>query len=114
MASICARQDLTNNADPVLVADDGLSFDADTKFSASQDVAGAYLELNLPFVVSAMNVPLVRGFDFTFAYRFEWFELSGIDPADGVTAVTRNFETGVPKFAVRYAPVPGSHFTRIL
>ncbi len=53
------RQDLSQNADPILVADDGLGFDADTKFKAEQKVAAAYLELNIPFVSSTMKVPLV-------------------------------------------------------
>ena len=51
-----------------------------------------------------MNVPLVHNLDFTFAWRYERFELSGIDPADEVTATTRTLETDVPKFALRWAP----------
>ena len=98
-------QELSQNGDPILVAHDGLGFDAGSKFKAEQEVAAAYLELNIPFVSSTMKVPLVYNFDFTFAYRYERFEISGIDPADGITESTRILETGVPKFAVRWAPV---------
>ena len=52
-----------------------------------------------------MKVPLVHNFDFTFAYRYERFEISGIDPADGITESTRILQTDVPKFALRWAPV---------
>ena len=99
------RQELSQNADPILVADDGLGFEADTKFKAEQKVAAAYLELNIPFVSSTMNVPFVYSFDFTFAYRYERFEMSGIDPADGITESKQILQTDVPKFAVRWAPV---------
>lgn len=99
------RQDLTQKGDPVLAADDALGFDADTRFDARQEVAAAYVELNIPFVTSAMNVTLVHNLDFTFAYRFEHFEISGIDPADGITSSKQILETDVPKFALRWAPV---------
>ena len=99
------RQDLSHEADPILVADDAIGFDADTRFDAEEEVVAAYIELNIPFVTSAMNVPLLHAFDFTFAYRFEHFEISGIDPADGITHAKQILETDVPKFAVRWAPV---------
>ena len=99
------RQELSQNADPILVADDGLGFEADTKFKAEQKVAAAYLEVNIPFVSSTMKVPLVYNFDFTFAYRYERFEMSGIDPADGITESKQTLQTDVPKFALRWAPV---------
>jgi len=99
------RQDLSQEGDPILVADDALGFDADTEFNAKQEVAAGYLELNIPFVTSEMNVPLVHNFDFTFAYRFERFEISGIDPADGITHAQQVLETDVPKFALRWAPM---------
>ena len=98
------RQDLSENGDPILVADDALGFDAETKFEAEQEVAAAYVELNIPFVTSAMNVPLVHNFDFTFAWRYEHFEFSGIDPVDESTHSKQIMETDVPKFAVRWAP----------
>jgi iron complex outermembrane receptor protein len=99
------RQDLSHRGDPVLVAGDALGFDADTRFNADQKVAAAYAELHVPLVTSAMNVPLLHNLDFTFAYRFEHLQLSGIDPADGITHTTRVLETDVPKFALRWAPV---------
>jgi iron complex outermembrane receptor protein len=99
------RQDLSKKGDPILVADDALGFDADTKFNAEQEVAAAYVELNIPFVTSTMNVPFVHNFDFTFAWRYEHFEMSGIDPVDEVTQSKQILETDVPKFAVRWAPV---------
>jgi iron complex outermembrane receptor protein len=99
------RQDLSQNGDPILVAHDGLGFEAGTKFKAEQKVAAAYLELNIPFVSSTMNVPLVHNFDFTFAYRYERFEMSGIDPADGITESKQTLQTDVPKFALRWALV---------
>ena len=57
MASVgfTCRQDLSKKGDPILVADDALGFDADTKFNAEQEVAAAYVELNIPFVTSTMN-----------------------------------------------------------
>src|SRR5204862_2035946 len=37
--------------------------------------------------------------------RYERFEISGIDPADGITESTQILQTDVPKFALRWAPV---------
>jgi outer membrane receptor protein involved in Fe transport len=87
------------------VADDGLSYETETKYDADQDIWAGYLELNLPLITSTMNVPMVRNLNLDFAYRYERFDINGIDPADGKTHVSKVLDTGAPKFALRWQPV---------
>ena len=99
------REELTHAGDPVLVAADSLGYDANTQFDAEQEVGATYVELNIPIVTSAMEVQLLHNLDFTFAWRYEHFEISGTNPADGITPSEQILETDVPKFALRWAPV---------
>lgn len=98
------HEELDQVPDPILVAGDQLGFNASTIFHTKKDVAAAFVEINIPLVSSTMKIPGVYSSDFSFAWRYESFDIHGADPAD----VTRNAEiklqTDVPKFALRYAP----------
>ncbi|MBA3386117.1 MAG: TonB-dependent receptor, partial [Chthoniobacterales bacterium] len=98
------HQELSQVPDPILVAGDQLGFNAAPAFDTQQDVSAAFLELNIPLVSSTMNIPGVHNLDFTFAWRYEHFDIRGADPADGTRDTQIILKTDVPKFAVRYAP----------
>lgn len=51
-----------------------------------------------------MKIPGVYSCDFSFAWRYERFDIRGANPADVTRAAEINLQTDVPKFALRYAP----------
>ncbi|MDQ6912148.1 MAG: TonB-dependent receptor [Verrucomicrobiota bacterium] len=98
------HEELLQIPDPILVAGDVLGFQPSVPLDTEQDVSAAFLELNIPIVSSTMKVPGIYNADFTFAWRYEHFDITGTDPLDLTRRAERTFATDVPKFALRYAP----------
>ena len=76
------NEKLSQHADPILLSGDVLGFFPLVAFETEQDVYAGFVELNLPLVSSTMNIPGVHNLDFTFAHRYERFEIRGADPVD--------------------------------
>ena len=98
------NEQLSQNADPILLSGDVLGFSPAVAFDTEQDVYAGFIELNIPLVSSTMNIPGVHNLDFTFAHRYERFEIRGADPTDPTIRAEQILKTDVPKFAIRYAP----------
>lgn len=98
------REELSQSADPILLSGDVLGFEAATAFDTEQDVYAGFVEVNIPLVSSTMNIPGIHNLDFTFAHRYERFEIRGADPTAPATRAEQILKTDVPKFALRYAP----------
>ena len=78
-----------------------LGFNANAPFSYHQEVNSYFGELQVPLVVSSMNIPGVRSLDASVAYRYEEF-----DDKDQFTKLTSSFNNGGNvRVSVRYQPV---------
>jgi outer membrane receptor protein involved in Fe transport len=95
--------------DPVQAAGDQLGFNQAPNFKFTTDVDSFFTELAFPIVTSTMNVPFVRSFDITIAWRYENF-----DHRDNFFKTTSQFTNanededfgGSPRISLRYQPIP--------
>jgi len=94
--------------DPVQVAGDQLGFNQSPNTKTKQEVDSVFTELYFPIVTSTMNVPFVRSFDITLAWRYEKF-----DDEDQFTDRKASFDNanadedfgGAPRVSLRYQPI---------
>ena len=94
--------------DPVQAGGDQLGFNQAPNTKTTQEVTSYFFELAFPFVTSTMNIPLVRSFDVTIAWRYEKFEDS-----EQLTKLRASFDNinddedfgGTPRIAIRYQPI---------
>jgi iron complex outermembrane receptor protein len=101
--------------DPVQVAGDQLGFNASPVTKTHQKVDSVFVELDIPFVTSTMNVPFVRSLDFSAAWRYEKFHdedqeplLPAFEPVTSASFDNRNHNEdfgGTPRFTLRYQPI---------
>ena len=101
-----------NIADPVLAAGNQLGFNQGVNTSTSQEVSSVFLELGLPFVTSAMNIPFVRSLDLDLAWRYEKFtdtdKLSPNPARNHASFENVNPDEdfgGSPRVSLRYQPI---------
>ncbi len=87
--------------DTVQAAGDQLGFNAAANNSFHQEVNSYFGELQVPLVISTMNIPFVRSLDASVAYRYEEF-----DNKDQFTKRTSEFNNnGDVRVSLRYAPI---------
>src|ERR1700686_3294537 len=99
--------------DPVQAAGDQLGFNQAANIKALQEVDSVFLELGIPIVTSAMNVPFVRSFDMDLAWRYEKFNDTDQQPLVPANR-TASFENvnhdedfgGTPRVSPPHKPVP--------
>ena len=60
--------------DPVQAAGDQLGFNQSPLTKYRQEVDSVFGEITIPFVTSTMNIPFVRSFEVSAAYRYEKFD----------------------------------------
>ncbi|MGZ5552208.1 MAG: TonB-dependent receptor domain-containing protein, partial [Chthoniobacterales bacterium] len=95
--------------DPVEAAGDQLGFNQAPNTKTLQKVNSVFTELNFPIVTSTMNVPFIRSFEISIAWRYEKF-----DDKDQFTHQTASFENknpdedfgGSPRLSIRWQPIP--------
>ncbi|MGZ4984536.1 MAG: TonB-dependent receptor domain-containing protein, partial [Chthoniobacterales bacterium] len=95
--------------DPVQAAGDQLGFNQSPNTKTLQKVDSIFTELNFPIVTSTMNVPFVRSFELSIAWRYEKFT-----DKDQYTHATASFKNknpdenfgGSPRLSLRYQPIP--------
>lgn len=86
--------------DPVQVRGDQLGTGAAPLSKSEGETKSFFGELNVPLVVSTMNVPGIRSLEFAAAFRYEQFENK-----DLFTKRTASFDNGgTPRFSIRYQP----------
>ncbi len=98
-------------ADPTQAANDQLGFNggADAKFTQSVD--SVFGELSIPFVTSTLNIPGVRSFEISLAYRYEKFDdtnnfnNTAINSASFDNANPNEDFGGSPRLTIRYQPI---------
>ena len=94
--------------DPVQAAGDQLGFNQAPNTKTTQEVDSFFTELNFPIVISTMNVPFVRSFDISIAWRYEKFAMR-----DNYTKLKASFDNvnededfgGTPRVSLRYQPI---------
>ena len=94
--------------DPVQAAGDQLGFNQAPNTKTTQDAESVFAELTVPIVISTMNIPFVRSFDISIAWRYEKF-----DDRDNYTKQTASFDNinedenfhGTPRLTMRYQPI---------
>ena len=103
--------------DPVQAAGNQLGFNQAPNTKVLQEVDSVFLELGVPIVTSAMNVPFVRSLDMDLAWRYEKFKDTDQTPLDPSRAHAsfdnanqdENFG-GTPRVSLRYQPIPDLTF----
>jgi iron complex outermembrane receptor protein len=103
--------------DPVQAAGNQLGFNQAPNTKVLQEVDSVFLELGVPIVTSAMNVPFVRSLDMDLAWRYEKFKDTDQTPLDPNRAHAsfdnvnqdENFG-GTPRVSLRYQPIPDLTF----
>jgi iron complex outermembrane receptor protein len=103
--------------DPVQAAGNQLGFNQAPNTKVLQEVDSVFLELGVPIVTSAMNVPFVRSLDVDLAWRYEKFKDTDQTPLDPNRAHAsfdnvnqdENFG-GTPRVSLRYQPIPDLTF----
>ncbi len=95
--------------DPTQAAGDQLGFSAATPFYFHQEVNSYFGELQVPLVISSMNVPFVRSLEAAVAYRYEEFDNKdqfGDGTSTGQPKRTSSFNNnGDVRISLRYAPI---------
>jgi iron complex outermembrane receptor protein len=94
--------------DAVQAAGDQLGFNQAPNTKTVQEASSFFTELNFPIVTSTMNVPFVRSFDISLAWRYEKF-----DDRDSYTKLQASFDNinddedfgGTPRVSLRYQPI---------
>ena len=95
--------------DPTQNAGDQLGFNAAPNTKFEQVVNSVFMELTFPIITSTMNIPWVRSFELSAAWRYEKF-----DDKDQYTHRTASFDNvnedenfgGTPRLSMRYQPIP--------
>lgn len=95
-------------ADPTQAQNDQLGFNggADSKYTTEVD--SVFAELGLPIVTSTMNIPGVRSFEISLAYRYEKFDETDNANKRDATFDNANPEEdfgGSPRVSIRYQPI---------
>jgi iron complex outermembrane receptor protein len=105
--------------DPVQSSADPVGFGATPLFKHRQEVDSWFFEFGIPLVTSMMNVPLVRAFDLSIAWRREEFSDTNLLPAAtspvlrSASFVNENPDEnfgGAPTVTLRYQPDPDLMF----
>ncbi len=97
--------------DPTQAAGDQLGFNASAPNSFHEEVKAYFAELQIPLVVSSMNVPFVRSLEIAAAYRFEKFDgksqFSVAGPGgSNLGKLESQFDNnGDVRLSVRYQPI---------
>lgn len=98
--------------DPVQAGGDQLGFNAAANNYFHQEVNSYFGELQIPLVVSTMNIPGVRSLDVAIAYRYEEFDnkdqFGAVDPVTGVGLGKRTStfdNNGDVRISLRYQPI---------
>ena len=100
------RETRTNQIpDPVQVAGDQLGFNASPLTKYRQEVDSVFGEITIPFVTSTMNIPFVRSFEFSAAYRFEEFTDFDLFFQNPLTNQISFDNGGTPRLSLRYQPI---------
>ncbi|MDQ6623422.1 MAG: TonB-dependent receptor [Verrucomicrobiota bacterium] len=95
--------------DNIQAANDQLGFNQAPNTETQQRVDSIFAELNFPIVTSTMNIPFVRSFEISAAFRYEKFH-----DRDQFTHNTASFDNsnpdedfgGTPRLSIRYQPIP--------
>ena len=105
--------------DPVQVSGDQLGFNQLPPFKYRQEVDSWFFEVNVPLIISTMNVPLIRSLELDFAWRREDFTVTNLllgpaSPAQTSASFTNenpneNFG-GSPSVSLRYQVIPDLMF----
>jgi iron complex outermembrane recepter protein len=99
--------------DPVQVAGDQLGFSQMPLFKYRQEVDSWFVDLIVPLVTSAMNVPFVRSLELGIAWRREEFSFTNVTPvANSPIRTSASFDNenpdenfgGSPSVSLRYQP----------
>ncbi len=95
--------------DPTQAAGDQLGFNAATPFYFHQTVNSYFGELQVPLVISSMNIPFVRSLEAAVAYRYEEFDNKdqfGAGTSVGAPKRTSSFNNnGDVRVSLRYQPI---------
>jgi iron complex outermembrane receptor protein len=101
-----------NVPDPVEQSNDPLGFTAGANVKTRQVVDSVFLELGVPLVTSAMNIPFVRSLDLDLAWRYEKYsdrDLFASDPAKRSASFDNPNPNedfgGSPRVSIRYQPI---------
>ena len=93
--------------DPTQAAGDVLGFNQSPNTKTFQEVDSWFAELNIPIVLSTMNIPFVRSFDISIAWRHEEFFNKDQYTKQTSNVVNINPQEdfyGSPRVSLRYRP----------
>jgi iron complex outermembrane receptor protein len=88
--------------DPVQANGDQLGFNQAPDTKTTQEANSVFGEINVPLVTSTMNVPFMRSLEFSFAYRYEWFDNSDQYNKQNLASFNNG---GTPRFTLRWQPI---------
>ncbi len=96
-------------ADAIQKQNDQLGFNGGNDSKFTQRVDSVFAELSVPIVTSTMNIPGVRAFEISLAYRYENFTeddnlRKGFSSTFDNSNPAENFG-GSPRIAIRYQPI---------
>ena len=91
--------------DPVQAAGDQLGFGQGPLTKYRQEVDSIFGEITIPLVTSTMNVPLVRSFDVSVAYRYEQFDDFDLFHQNPLADHIAFDNGGTPRISLRYQPI---------
>ncbi len=95
-------------ADPTQAKNDQLGFNGGADSKTTTQVDSVFGELSVPIVTSTMNIPGVRSFEISLAYRYEKFDVSDNNQKRGASFDNSNPAEnfgGSPRVAIRYQPI---------
>lgn len=90
--------------DPVQANGDQLGFNAAPNTKYKQEVDSYFGEITVPIVTSTMNVPFVRSFEVSAAYRYEEFTDFDSFHQNPLTDEISFDNGGTPRVSIRYQP----------
>ena len=91
--------------DPVQVAGDQLGFNQSPLTKYRQEVDSVFGEITIPFVTSTMNIPFVRSFEVSVAYRYEKFDDFDLFHQNPLADHISFDNGGTPRVSLRYQPI---------
>jgi iron complex outermembrane recepter protein len=91
--------------DPVQAAGFQLGFNQAPLTKYRQEVDSFFGEITVPLVTSTMNVPFVRSFEVSAAYRFEQFDNLDLFFQNPLTNHISFDNGGTPRISLRYQPI---------
>ena len=91
--------------DPVQAGGFQLGFNQAPLTKYRQEVDSFFGEITVPFVTSTMNVPFVRSFEVSAAYRFEEFDNFDLFFQNPLTNHITFDNGGTPRVSLRYQPI---------